>query len=249
MSESSGDRQHEATPMRRARAAEEGDFAKSFEVAIAMQVIGCAMAIYLFASGIGGVVRHAAMQSLVFDPSVSLSPTVVLERCQMLLWGSIWALLPLLVVCWLAVVASHWMQTGVVWLPKKIAPDFRRLSMMQMLSQFFSLQTLSYLFIGVPKFFLVIVTALGSCWVERESILGLSGLPTDLMTDALFQILIQVTFHVGLVLLISSAADYWVRWISFQRRIRMTDAELREESRAQDGDPVVNSQRKLLYRR
>jgi len=38
-------------------------------------------------------------------------------------------------------------------------------------------------------------------------------------------------------------------WISFQKRIRMTDAEMREESRAQDGDPVVNSQRKLLYRR
>ena len=72
MSESSGDRQHEATPMRRAKAAEDGDFAKSFEVAIAMQVLGCAMAVYLFASGIGGVVRHTATQSLVFDPAVSL---------------------------------------------------------------------------------------------------------------------------------------------------------------------------------
>ena len=249
MSESSGDRQHEATPMRRTRAAEEGDFAKSFEVAIAMQVLGCAMAMYLFASGIGGVVRHSAMQSLVFDSSVSMSPTATLERCQTLLWGSIWALLPLLVVCWVTVVASHWMQTGVVWLPNKVAPDIGRLSMMQMLRQFFSLQTLSYLFIGVPKFFLVIGTALGSCWVQRESILTLSRLPTDLMTDGVFQILIQVTFHVGLFLLISSAADYWVRWISFQKRIRMTDAEMREEARAQDGDPVVNSQRKLLYRR
>ena len=144
---------------------------------------------------------------------------------------------------------ERWFQTGVVWLPKKVAPDIGRISMMQTLRQFFSLQTLSYLFIGVPKFFLVIATAAGSCWVQRESILGLSSLPTDLMTGVVFQILIQVTFHVGLLLLVSSAADYWVRWISFQKRIRMTDAEMREESRAQDGDPVVNSQRKLLYRR
>ena len=249
MSESSGDRQHEATPTRRTKAAEDGDFAKSFEVAIAMQVLGCAMATYLFASGIGGVVRHAATQSLMFDPSVSMSPTAVLERFQTMLWGSVWALVPLLAVCWMAVVASHWLQTGAVWLPKKVAPDITRLSMMQMLRQFFSLQTLTYLFIGVPKFFLVIGTAVGSCWVQRESILGLSSLPTDLMTGVVFQILIQVTFHVGLVLLVSSTADYWVRWFSFQRRIRMTDAEMREESRAQDGDPVVNGQRKLLYRR
>lgn len=249
MSESSGDRQHEATPMRRTKAADDGDFAKSFEVAIAMQVLGCAMATYLFASGIGGVVRHAAVQNLMFDPMVSMSPTAVLERCQTMLWGSVWALVPLLAVCWLTVVASHWAQTGVVWLPKKVAPDIGRLSMMQMLRQLFSLQTLSYLFIGVPKFFLVLATAVGSCWVQRESILTLSSLPTDLMTGVVFQILIQVTFHVGLVLLVSSAADYWVRWISFQRRIRMTDAEIREEARAQDGDPVVNSQRKLLYRR
>ena len=207
------------------------------------------MATYLFSSGIGGVVRHAATQSLMFDPSVSLSPTLVLERVQTMLGGSVWALVPVLVCCWLAVVASHWLQTGVVWLPKKVAPDIGRISMMQMLRQCFSLQTLSYLFIGVPKFFLVIATSMGSCWKQRESILGLSSLPTDLMTGVVFQILIQVTFHVGFVLLVSSAADYWIRWISFQRRIRMTDGEMREESRAQDGDPVVNGQRKLLYRR
>jgi len=193
-------------------------------MAIAMQVLGCAMATYLFASGIGGVVRHAATQNLMFDPSVSMSSTAVLERFQTTLWGSIWALMPLLAVCWMSVVASHWFQTGVVWLPKKVAPDIGRISMMQTLRQFFSLQTLSYLFIGVPKFFLVIATAAGSCWVQRESILGLSSLPTDLMTGVVFQILIQVTFHVGLLLLVSSAADYWVRWISFQKRIRMTDA-------------------------
>ena len=249
MSQSTGDRQHEATPMRRTKAAEDGDFAKSFEVAIAMQVLGCAMATYLFASGIGGVVRQAATQNLVFDPSVSLSPTLVLERFQTTLWGSVWALVPLLVVSWLTIVASHWAQTGVVWLPNKVAPDVRRISMLQTLRQFFSLQTLSYLFIGVPKFFLAVGATVGSCWMQRESILGLSGLPTDLMTGVVFQVLIQVTFHVGLLLLLSSAADYWVRWISFQRRIRMTDAEMREEARAQDGDPVVNSQRKLLYRR
>jgi len=249
MSESSGDRQHEATPMRRAKAAEDGDFAKSFEVAIAMQVLGCAMATYLFASGIGGVVRQAATQNLMFDPSVSLSPTLVLERFQTTLWGSVWALVPLLAICWLTIVASHWAQTGVVWLPNKVAPDVGRISMMQTLRQFFSLQTLSYLFIGVPKFFLAVGAAIGSCWIQRESILGLSGLPTDLMAGVVFQVLIQVTFHVGFLLLVSSAADYWVRWISFQRRIRMTDAEMREEARAQDGDPVVNSQRKLLYRR
>jgi len=101
MSDSLGDRQHEATPMRRTKAAEDGDFAKSFEVAIAMQVLGCAMATYLFASGIGGVVRQAATQSLVYDPSVSMSPTAVLERFQLMLWGSVWALVPLLAVCWM----------------------------------------------------------------------------------------------------------------------------------------------------
>ncbi len=249
MSESAGERQHEATPLRRTRAAQEGDFAKSLEVAIAIQVLGCALAAYLFASGIGGTVRHVATQSLIFNETVSLSPTLVLERFQMILWGCVWALVPLMVCCWLTVLASHWSQTGLVWLPGKVAPDTTRISMGQMLRQLFTLQTLSCLFIGVPKFLLAIAAAAGSCWGQRELILGLPNLPTDQMTGVLFQVLIQVTFHVGLLLLVSSAADYWVRWVSFRHRIRMTDAEMREESRAQDGDPVVNGQRKLLYRR
>ena len=242
------DKQHEATPLRQLKATQEGDFAKSFELAIAMQVLGCAMAMYLFTSDIGNSVKTAAVESWMFDTEVSLSATSVWEKFQMIAWSVMLTLLPLMVVCWLSVVVSHWSQTGVVWLPGKVVPDARRMSPGQLASQFFSLQTASWFFIGVPKFFLTIATAVVSCWVQSDAIFSLPWMPADRMAELVLSILVQLTFHVGLVLLISSAADYWLRWLSFQHRIRMTDTEMREESRAQDGDPVVNSQRKSLYR-
>ena len=242
------DRQHEATPLRQLKATQDGDFAKSFELAIAMQVLGCALAVYLFTSDIGNSVKAAAVESWMFDTEVSLSASSVFERFQVIIWSCMLTLLPLMAVCWLAVVASHWSQTGVVWLPKKVVPDLHRMSPGQMFGQLFSLQTASWLVIGIPKFFLTIVTAVVSCWYQSDAIFSLPWMPSDQMTDSVFNILIQLTFHVGLVLLVSSAADYWLRWISFQHRIRMTDTEMREESRAQDGDPIVNSQRKSLYR-
>lgn len=249
MKEGNGDRQHEATPLRRLKAAQEGDFAKSFEVAIALQVLGCASAFYLFSSGVGGTLKQIATQSFLFDVPVAMSPSLVWEKFQTMLWGTLWALVPLLVVAWVTVIGSHWVQTGIVWLPQKVTPDVERISMRQALRQMFSLQTVSYFVIGVPKFFLVTATAVGSCWIQRESIVQLSAIPTDQMPLMLVQIVVSVTFHVGLLLLVTSAADYWVRWFSFNNRIRMTDAEFREESRAQDGAPVVNTQRKLLYRK
>lgn len=248
MSVSAEDRQHEATPLRRLKAREEGDFAKSLELAIALQVLGCAMVMYLCIGGINATVKASAIQSWQFQADVSLSAPLVLERFQSIAWNCLVTMLPLMVGCWLMVVASHWTQTGVVWLPGKIAPDGSRMSPGQLARQFFSLQALSYCFIGIPKFFLTIAAACASCWCQSEALFRLPWLPADQMTDSIFNILIQLTFHVGLVLLVSSAADYWIRWFSFQRRIRMTDVELREETRAQDGDPVVNGQRKMLYR-
>jgi len=70
--------------------------------------------------------------------------------------------------------------------------------------------------------------------------------PLDQMGPGIASVLMQITFHVGLVLLASSAVDYWMHYLGFEKRIRMTDQELRDEIRAQDGDPLVNSQRQAL---
>lgn len=249
MSEQDQDREHHATPLRRKKARAEGDFVKSFELAVALQVIGAGLALWLFSAEVGQSLNSVAHQWWHYDSELSLSSEAVSESLVKTAWSTAVAVLPLLCCFTIVVIASHWLQTGMVWIPSKAAPDPGRIGPSNMTRQMFSLHNFVTLFSGIPKFAVAVAVAMVSIGSRWESVLGLMYQPVDRMTHGIVDILTVLTFHVGMVLLAISVLDYWVRWISFERRIAMSDKELREEARAQDGDPVINSQRSTTRQR
>ena len=246
MTQSSGDKSHEASALRRQKARSDGDFPRSFELAVALQVIGFAIAGFLCLSSISNHLSATATEAWQINSTAGLHgesiATAGLERVG----NTVWVIAPLLLACWLVVVASHWAQTGPVWLPGKLSADVSRVSPTQWSGQFFSMSTLSYLFVGLPKFFLTITVAVISFWCQREVIFAMPFHSIDQMGQTIASVLMQITFHVGIVLLASSAIDYWMHYLGFEKRIRMTDQELRDEIRSQDGDPLVKAQRKAI---
>ena len=262
MSESSGDKNHQASALRRQKARTDGDFARSFELAVALQVIGFTMLAMMCLGSISNWISTATMQTWQ-TASVSTSglsgddmnvagftnAADVGSRGLEMVQGAVWTIAPLMLGCWLVVIASHWIQTGPVWLPGKASPDLSRVSPGNWWRQSFSLSNCGYLFIGVPKFLLAITVATISFWQQRETIFSMAYQPTDQMGQTIAEVLMQICFLVGVVLLISSAIDYWIHYLGFEKRIRMTDQEMREEAKAQDGDPTVAAQRRALANR
>jgi flagellar biosynthetic protein FlhB len=249
MAHSGGDKNHEASALRRQKARSEGDFPRSFELAVALQVIGFTIVGFLCLDSISNHLSVSATRSWSNHSEDRLQGEAVAESGLELVCGALWAIAPLMVGCWLVVVASHWIQTGPVWLPGKVSADVSRVSPGHWFGQVFALSTLSYFFVGVPKFFLAFAVTVISFWCQRETIFAMPFQPVDQMGQTVASVLMQITFHVGLVLLASSAIDYWMHYLGFENRIRMTDQEMRDEARAQDGDPAVNAQRKALQGR
>ena len=246
MSQSSADKNHEASALRRQKARSDGDFPRSFELAVALQVIGFAIAGFLCLSSISNHLSATATQAWQINSTGGLHSESIATSGLEMVSGAIGAIVPLLAACWLVVVASHWIQTGPVWLPGKVSVDVSRVSPTHWSGQVFSMSTLSYLFVGLPKFFLTIAVAVLSFWYQREAIFSMPFHSIDQMGQTIANVVMQMTFHVGIVLLASSAIDYWMHYLGFEKRIRMSDQELREEIRSQDGDPLVKAQRKAL---
>lgn len=249
MTHSTGEKNHEASPLRRQRAKSEGDFPRSFELAVALQAIGFTIVGLLSLKSISASISTAANQSWKGASPERLSAEVSATEGLALVTGALWAVVPLMLGSWLIVVASHWLQTGPVWQSGKVSTDVSRLSPRHWAGQVFSLSTWSYLFVGLPKVVLAIGVAAVSFWCQRETIFAMPFEPVNRMGQTIADVLMQITFHVGVVLLVSSAIDYWIHYLGFEKRIRMTDQELREEIRAQDGQPSVNAQRRALHSR
>ena len=87
---------------------------------------------------------------------------------------------------------------------------------------------------------------------DRESglwtIPSRDGYPADAMAQQLFSLVLLICSHVAVALLMVSLLDFGMKYWGFEKRIRMTDQQLRDETRMQNGDPQTSARRRELQR-
>ncbi len=249
MSDSADDKIHDASASRLQQARSEGDIAKSFELAAALQMIGALLACYLLLSNVGIWIQNWTVESWSFaGTELSVEPTELTSQMQTLTGLVFMALAPLMVALLTIGIASHWIQTGPLFISKKAIPDVERLGPGNWKRKMFSLEGLAFLLVGIPKTAIAISVLCLSCWYHRSQFFELAGYPADMLVQNLFSLIVTIVFHVALALLLTSLADYWLRYVSHQRRLRMTDQQLRDELRMQNGDPQVRARQREFRR-
>ena len=249
MSEFSGDQIHPASPLRQQQARRDGDSPKSLELVNAIQTMFAIGAGFVLLGGIAGWILNwttetwkQSSQSIAFDQNQ------VTEQLQTASFSLAAILAPILCLMFAAGVLAHWSQTGVQFFPGKAAPDVKRLGPQRWWQQLFSFHSLSSPFLGIPKVFVALVATGTSCWVQRVTLFSLGALPVEQIGPQVYWIVLTVSFHVALVLLVLSILDVAVQRWSFEKRIRMTDQQMRDETRSQNGDPMITSQRRRIHR-
>jgi len=244
MSEFSDDQIHPATPTRRLQAAREGNFAKSFELAAAVQMLGGIAIAYLMFGQIGNWLRKSTTEVWSHDPislakianstSIPINQQVteqITGQLSGLMFSSLAVIAPLGLMLVGVGVVSHWCQTGPVCLTKNLAPDAGRMSPVRWFGRLFSWSTFSFPVVGLPKAALAVCVMGASCYLNRELFYELGGYAADEMVRRLFSLVMLVCTHVAAVLLVASLFDYGLKWASHERRLRLTEQQLREEQR------------------
>src|SRR5262249_18019115 len=151
MAEGSNDKSQDATPHRRQQAREEGQVAQSPDLASAgllisgltvLLVLGGQLVEYFFRllqHQLGGEAWIEADR----DFAVHQSHALLLELGQVLA--------PVLGLLLLAAVLVHVLQTGFMWVPERLAPDFSRLNPLSGFQRLFSLSSAVRLVMGLFK--------------------------------------------------------------------------------------------------
>jgi flagellar biosynthesis protein FlhB len=230
MSDVSEDRIHPATPARQQTIWRDGDFARSFELAAAIQLLGgLLIALTLFGS-LGSWLK-TMMLAAYSTPDRKVESIV--GEIQSILFSSL-GILSVIGIATVGVgILSHWCQTGLVFLGNKLSPDVSRLSPRQWFAKLFSGGNLVVTGTCLPKILCVLMVLVGGCWIYREQFFALGSLPANELGEAILNLTLVICGPVGGVLLIGAGVDYWMKYRSYQKRIRMTDQELREETKMQ----------------
>lgn len=247
MSNSEGERIHEPTLLRREQARRDGNIAKSQELATSLQSVGMLTAAYLTLGNVARWLRdwsRESWQATATDLSIDM-PQFHSQMRQVVL-GTLQATAPILLMFMLVAIASHWLQTGPVFTGKRIAADPSRLLGGGFAKRLFSLEGLLLTIISVPKTLLGVAAMCFSFWLHHLSFFELSQLPGELIPQRLLELVLYCSSHVALVLIATSTLDFGVKFWQHSQRLRMTEQELRDEARMQDGDDKVKVRRNTI---
>ncbi|MBN1396011.1 MAG: EscU/YscU/HrcU family type III secretion system export apparatus switch protein [Pirellulales bacterium] len=248
MSDYAGEKTLEPTPHRRQQARSEGHVAKSRDLVSAGVLMLGLGALGAVGGALVGFLVDLCRAQLGGRPWLNADAEFAVSQWNTLLWGLGGKLLPVLGLIFLAGVAVNVLQTGFLFLPQRLKIDPQRVSPLGGLERIFSSSNLVGLAFGVAKLLVVAAVAGAVLYGERQSLAGLAALDPEGLALGMFWISFRTTLKVGGVLLALAVLDYaYQRW-RYERDLRMTPQELREEARNLEGDPRLAARRKQRRR-
>ena len=132
-------------------------------------------------------------------------------------------------------------QTGFIYAPKKIAPDWNKLNFFAVIPKFINKQKIVESIKGIIK--IIVVTVL-AYFVLKPYIIKTELLPTmDTygILDYIHEIVVLLLFTVTIAVLVIAAGDYAWQKYSHLLKLRMTKQEVKEEYKQMEGDPLIKS--------
>lgn len=237
--ESDLEKTESATPKRLEKAREEGQVARSRELA----------SFALLSAGFFGVwgLSGAMSQHLqsILRGAFTFDHATVLDSRQMMIGAAnaskegLFAVLPVLLLTAFAALAAPMALGGWLITTKPLAPNFGRLNPVSGLGKIFSMQGPVQLGMSVLKTIVVGGMAGSAIWSRKAEVLGLLTKPLDLaLADAMHLIFVCCGMAIGGLFLVA-AIDVPYQLYSHAKKLRMSKEEVKREHKENEGDPHI----------
>jgi len=241
VSEGAEDKTESATPKRREDARRRGQVCKSAEVPVA--AILCAALIALSATGKDILDTLAVMlrRGLQIVPPGELTNAQTLSLVGGMCWEGFVAFVPLLGAVFVAAFAALALQIGVHYNEETIMLHAEKLNPVSGFSNLLSLPAIVKLIVSLAKLSAIAI----ACWVsigdELAALMPLSFATPAQFTSATSQAVFSMTTRVAVVLAIIAFADWCYQKWQFEKNMRMSKQEVKDEAKMLDGDPKIKA--------
>lgn len=246
--DSEEDKTEEPSARKLQQARESGDVPKSPELPQALSLIGACALIALKGPDICQTLAADLLPFLAHPEQLlnSLRGDGGLAIARSLGFAVLPVMIMILGVTMILGVAGNVLQTGFIFAPKKLAPDFSKLNPLSGFGRMFGIDA----FIQFGKTLLkLIVTGCIVYMVMKTrvtDVLVLSRGSPALILPYAREAFIALAMAVCIFLFVGAGADYMLQRFRFMQKMKMSKQELKEEFRQQEGDPHVKAKLRQL---
>ena len=242
MAQGSGEKTEKATPKKKRDTKEKGDTHKSVDFTSAVMIF---LMFGTLKIGYDGFVNsmqkftYSTLSGSIADQAKNVTSSSVIAGYQTVLTSILPIVLPLMLIAMVGGAVVHLVQTGPMFVPGKLKPNFQKINPIEGFKRIFSPTSLVELAKSVIK-----VVILGYI-VYREFMDGYKGFEKMIFMSiptAFSQIMstcFSMGIMIGLALIAFSAIDVLYQWWKFEKDIRMTKQEVKEENKQTEGDPQI----------
>ncbi|HYA86115.1 MAG TPA: flagellar biosynthesis protein FlhB [Nitrospirota bacterium] len=235
------DRTEQATPRRRQKAQEKGQVARSRELGAMAATAGVLFVFYF--SGTSFMNNLTALTGRLLGLRYGRDSLTVMRAASV---DMVMILVPVFSAAVVFAIFSNVMQGGIVFKP--LSMELTKLNPLEGLKNLFSISALPGVFKSIFKFILGIVLF----YIMAKRALGIlpmtSAMELHDIQSVAFGLIGKTVVYAFTTYFILALIDYlYERW-KFERSLRMSKEEIREESRESEGDPLIKAKVKSMQR-
>ena len=224
-----------------AKAKEEGDVAISQDAKSFIMLVGCLFVVWLFIPIMSKWMGKLGASFIERSTSTLIDKGNFIVIFEQGTFGFLKIMaIPFLIFMVLGIIASL-SQTGFIYAPKKLEPNWNKLNIFAALPKFINKQKIVESIKGIFKITIVSVLAY---FVLRPYLSKTELLPTMETSGILsfiHHLVVLLLFTVTIAVLILAAGDYAWQKYSHLLKLRMTKQEVKDEYKQMEGDPLVKS--------
>jgi flagellar biosynthetic protein FlhB len=248
MPEQFGEKTERATPRRREEVRRRGNVARSVDLSAAAVLLGSTAAVAFLGERLAHTVAELLVRYCRAPAWVVATPADVHGEFVAVMFRLAQGMLPLLLAVAAAALVINLAQVGFLASTTALKPDLARMSPLKGIQRIFSLQGLVRLVVNLLKLAGIAALTYGVLRAELPALAGLAMLEPIEIGRYGVESTLGLAWKICGALFAVALLDYAFQKWKFERDIRMTRQEVRDELKEMEGDPHLRHRRRQIQR-
>jgi len=236
-----GEKTEKATPKKRQDERRKGKVAKSQDVNTSILLLLTFLVLVIFAQRMltqaldlyRYFFTHFSTWELNMDSVPEIFNGAALEAAKIV--G------PVMLVAFLAGVISNLLQVGFLFTTEPLKPDLKKIDPIQGAKRIFSMRALIELSKSFLKITLIGLVTFSVIWMFKDDLFMTAFQNPESALAFFWQVLTVMGFAAIIVLLLLAVLDYLYQRFDYEKNMRMSKQDIKDEYKNMEGDPLIKS--------
>ncbi|RHW39630.1 flagellar biosynthesis protein FlhB [Lysinibacillus yapensis] len=250
-----GEKTEKATPKKRQDARKKGQVVKSQDVTAAIVLLLLFLFLYvtgpMMIEGFFGFLRQAFEKNMLIE---TLTVETVMQMYTDTMKEMAKILLPFMLIAVVAGVGANFMQFGFLFTTETLKLDLKKMDPIKGIKKIISVRAIVNLIKSLLKITFIGAVTTIILWVNLEEVLSLSFQSAWDILTTVAKLTGMMGIGASLTLIIISLFDYFYEKFEYEKQLKMSKQDIKDEYKNSEGDPQIKSkikqrQREMAMRR